>query len=105
MRKKRTSEEMERVLLDFDQSGQRVRDYCVSAGLAEHLLRYWLRRREKGRKALEATPAHGFSELKIRTSGGGITLVLPHGLRLELESVATKELAGLLLELDRQRHA
>jgi hypothetical protein len=40
MKKQRTAEEMQQVLLDFDASGQSVREYCEKAGIAEHLLRY-----------------------------------------------------------------
>ena len=105
MKKQRTAEEMVGVLLDFDKSGQSVREYCEKAGIAEHLIRYWLKRREKRSEVLEALPVEGFSELKISATGTGFSLVLPRGLRLGIESMPSKELASLLLELDRQSHA
>jgi hypothetical protein len=105
MKKQRTAEEMQQVLLDFDVSGQSVREYCAKAGIAEHLLRYWLKRRAKRSDVLEALPAQGFSELKISATSSGFSLVLPRGLRLGIASMPSKELASLLLELDRQSHA
>jgi transposase-like protein len=105
MKKQRTEEEMGRVLSAFDGSGQSVREFCAASGMAEHLLRYWLKRREKGSGGLPTEASPGFSELKISPKAGGFGLVLPQGLRLGIDGMAPQELARLLLELDRQRDA
>ena len=79
--------------------------YCSRVGIAEHLLRYWMKRREKGDVGFSAVETKGFSELKISKGAAGFSLVLPHGLRLGIEGRATQELASLVLELDRQQDA
>ncbi|MFM8449526.1 MAG: IS66 family insertion sequence element accessory protein TnpA, partial [Haliscomenobacter sp.] len=45
--KQRTSEEMEQVMREYTQSGESVREFCLRVGIAEHLLRYWMKRLEK----------------------------------------------------------
>jgi len=48
MNKERMGEEMGRILSAFDGLGQSMRAFCAASGMAEHLLRYWSRQREKG---------------------------------------------------------
>ena len=105
MKKQRTVEEMEQVIRDYTLSGENVRVFCMRVGIAEHLLRYWMKRLEKGNGDVVPETSRGFSELKISNGAHGFSLVLPHGLRLGIEGMATQELAGLLLELDRQQDA
>ena len=105
MKKQRTSEEMEQVMREYTQSGESVREFCLRIGLAEDLLRYWMQRLEKRDVGFSADETKGFSELKISKGAAGFSLVLPHGLRLGIEGLGTRDLACLLLELDRQRNA
>ncbi len=96
---------MDEVLVRYDQSGQRVREFCEIHGISEHVLRYWLKLREKGSIDSRTEQPQGFSELKINKRSGGVELVLPRGIRLVLEGMEVSELAALVLELDRQQHA
>ena len=105
MKKQRSAEEMEQVIREYIQSGESVREFCSRVGIAEHLLRYWMKRIEKGDVGFSAVEPKGFSELKISKGAVGFSLVLPHGLRLGIEGLATRELASLVLELDRQQDA
>lgn len=105
MKKQRTSEEMEQVIREYTLSGESVRVFCSRVGIAEHLLRYWMKRLEKGNGDIVSETSRGFSELKISNGVQGFSLILPHGLRLGIEGMAAQELAGLLLELDRQQDA
>ena len=105
MKKQRSAEEMEQVIREYIQSGKSVREFCSRVGIAEHLLRYWMKRMERGAPDVLAQAGQGFSELKISKRAAGFSLVLPHGLRLGIEGMATRELASLMLELDRQRNA
>lgn len=104
MKKHRKAEEMNGLLTAYDVSGQSVREFCVSQGIAEHLLRYWLKRRSLSVEQAEPTAGGGFTELQV-SRGGCVGLVLPGGLRLGLDGLAPRELASLLLELDRQGRA
>lgn len=105
MKKQRTSEEMEQVIREYTLSGESVRVFCSRVGIAEHLLRYWMKRLEKRSVDFVPVASRGFSELKISNGVQGFSLILPHGLRLGIEGMAAQELAGLLLELDRQQDA
>jgi transposase-like protein len=105
MKKQRKAEEMDLIISAYERSGQGVREFCASAGIAEHLLRYWMKRRATGELEVQSGQGQGFSELKISTGSAGCSIVLPHGLRLGIEGMAARELACLLLELDRQQDA
>lgn len=104
MKKERNSEERGVILSQYDASGQSVREFCKERGLAEHLLRYWLKRRSGDSGADKTGSCGGFSELRV-AQGSSASLVLPQGLRIGLEGLGPRELAALLLELDRQGHA
>ena len=88
----------------YNHSGQSVREFCREQGIAEHLLRYWLKRRSHTGGEMLQTQEAGFSELKV-VRPMGMSLELPGGLRVGLDGMAPQELAALLLELDRQCHA
>lgn len=96
---------MNKVLAVYAQSGQRVREFCETHGISEHVLRYWLKQREKGSIISHSEQPQGFSELKINKRSAGVALLLPGGMRLGVEGMEVRELAALLLELDRQRDA
>ncbi len=96
---------MEQVLRAYALSGQSIREFCAREGIAAHVLRYWVKRGEKRAKDLAPVSSRGFSELRIGKSVRGFPLVLPHGLRLGIEGMAPRELASLVLELDRQQDA
>ena len=82
MKKQRSAEEMAQVIREYIQSGESVREFCSRTGIAEHLLRYWMKRMERGVRDIPAQAVEGFSELKISKGATGFSLVLPHGLRL-----------------------
>ena len=76
MKKHRKAEEMNGLLTAYDVSGQSVREFCVSQGIAEHLLRYWLKRRSLSVEQAEPAAGGGFTELQV-SRGGCVGLVLP----------------------------
>ena len=63
MKKHRKAEEMNGLLAAYDVSGQSVREFCVSQGIAEHLLRYWLKRRSLAAEQAEPAVGGGCTEL------------------------------------------
>ena len=77
IKKQRRAEEMEQVIREYVQSGESVRVFCSRGGIAEHLLRYWMKRIERVAPDIQAQAIQGFSELKIKRGAAGFSLVLP----------------------------
>ena len=63
MKKHRKAGEMNGLLAAYDVSGQRVREFCVSQGIAERLLWYGLKRRSLAAEQAEPAAGGGCTEL------------------------------------------
>lgn len=90
MSRTQRAEEMLAHVATQQQSGQGRSAYCEAQGINIHTLNYW------AAKARRGTPAVGFASVEI-TSGNGIELHYPNGVRLVLPvGTALREVAACI---------
>jgi len=93
-------QDMERLVEEFHQSGLSAKDFCAERGMKTHLLSYW-RRRFQGRGQAQP-PQDGFTMLSLQREIGTYKLSFDSGLNMTVSGMSPRDMASLLLELNRQ---
>jgi len=87
---RRSAEERQRLLKEFESSGQTRREFCEQHGIAVATLDVWRRRRKRQPRFVEVA-------LAAQASGPGFALVLANGRRIESSwGFAEADLARLI---------
>ena len=90
MQAKRSAEERQRLLKEFEASGQTRREFCERHGVALVTLDSWRKKRKRKPKLVKVTIA-------AQASGPGFALILCNGRRIESPwSFAEADLARLI---------
>ncbi len=95
-----------RFLTQYAASSHTIAAFCADHGLKVATFYAWKRKYGPPAAATATTVSGGFCQLRpTAPAKAAWNLRLPSGLRLELSGLSPRELAHLLLELERGAHA
>lgn len=107
---RRSRAEAERLVSEFEQSGLRRKEFCAAHGLSVHTLDVWRRRIAQSGCGEKLVPveivADGAASMGPQVAGsmarnGQFRVVLPHGLRIEIDpGFDASELRRLIAALE-----
>jgi len=92
-----TPEAIRQFLIDQPRSGHTVADFCEVRGLKVPTFYSWKRKYEQGIEPVDS----GFFQIKPKRELVERSLRLPSGLQLEVVGLSVKEIAMLIVEIDR----
>lgn len=74
--RRRTQEQMQQVILQWQQSGQSKKSFCRDHNITSQTFHYWYKR-------VRCEPASGFSEVHVEpTRSRGCEVIFPSGTRM-----------------------